>query len=372
MMVVYDKEKIKEQLSHEDIFELLEEWGGEPQLTSFGIISTTICHNLPGQGSRKLYYYFNDNNGFGLFKCFTGCENDVFDIFELVIKIMRLRHGKDYNLNDAVRWIATRFHIIGEYQEEQDMVLKDWKILAEYDRIKDISFTINSITLEEYDKTILDRFNYKVKIEPWLKDGIHQEIINKANISYYPGGEQIVIPHYDINNRLIGIRGRTLIQDEGEKYGKYRPLKVNNILYNHPLGMNLYNLNNSKNNIQIMKKAIVFEGEKSVLQYQSAFGIENDISVACCGSTLSTFQVQLLEQAGAQEIVLAFDRDFEEISDEKFERIKRRLVNIRNRYHNSINVSIIFDKKKITKIKSSPIDEGPEKFLTLFNERIVL
>ena len=371
-MIVYDKAKIKEQLTHENIFELLEEWGGEPQFTSFGIVSTTICHNLPGQGSRKLYYYFNDNNGFGLFKCFTGCENDVFDIFELVIKIMALRNGKRYDLNDAVHWIAARFHIAGDFQEEQNMVLKDWKILAEYDRIKDISFTINSITLEEYDKQILDRFNYKVKIQPWLNENISQEAIDKANISYYPGGEQIVIPHYDINNRLIGIRGRTLIQEEGEKYGKYRPLKINNKLYNHPLGMNLYNLNNSKSNIAVMKKAIVFESEKSALQYQSAFGFENDISVACCGSSLSAFQVQLLEQAGAQEIVLAFDRDFEEISDEKFKRIKRKLINIRNRYHNNINVSIIFDKRKITKIKASPIDEGPDQFLKLFNERIIL
>ena len=47
-----------------------------------------------------------------------------------------------------------------------------------------------------------------------------------------------------------------------EKYGKYRPVKINNLLYNHPLGMNLYNLNNSKNNIKLFGKAIVFESEK--------------------------------------------------------------------------------------------------------------
>ena len=79
-------------------------------------------------------------------------------------------------------------------------------------------------------------------------------------------------------------------------------------MYNHPLGMNLYNLNNSKDAIKIIKKAIVFEGEKSTLLYKSYFGLDNDISVACCGSSLSAYQIQLLVEHGAEEIIVAFDR----------------------------------------------------------------
>ena len=45
-------------------------------------------------------------------------------------------------------------------------------------------------------------------------------------------------------------------------FGKYRPLKINKLLYNHPLGMNLYNFNFSKNNFSLMKKAIIFEGKR--------------------------------------------------------------------------------------------------------------
>ena len=55
--------------------------------------------------------------------------------------------------------------------------------------------------------------------------------------------------------------------------------------------MNLYNLNHSQNNIKTIKKAIIFEGEKSCLLYQSYFGMENDISVACCGSSISNAQI---------------------------------------------------------------------------------
>jgi DNA primase len=60
-------------------------------------------------------------------------------------------------------------------------------------------------------------------------------------------------------------------------------------MYNHPLGLNLYNLNNSKDNIKKMQTAIVVESEKSCLLFQSYFGIENDITVACCGSNLSFY-----------------------------------------------------------------------------------
>ena len=81
-MVVFDKLKIREALTSENIFDLLQEWGGEPEYTNFGILSTTICHNKPGEGSKKLYYYENS----GLFRCYTGCDSS-FDIFELIIKV---------------------------------------------------------------------------------------------------------------------------------------------------------------------------------------------------------------------------------------------------------------------------------------------
>ena len=45
------------------------------------------------------------------------------------------------------------------------------------------------ITLQEYDDIILERLNYTVKIDPWLKEGISQEAMNHARIGFYPGGD---------------------------------------------------------------------------------------------------------------------------------------------------------------------------------------
>ena len=73
----YNKDKLKEQLEIEHIYDLLDYWSGEPEYSPKGLIAQTICHNLPGNGSRKLYYYESTQ----LFACYTGCAESSFDVF---------------------------------------------------------------------------------------------------------------------------------------------------------------------------------------------------------------------------------------------------------------------------------------------------
>ena len=367
-MIDYNKAKVKEALELEDIFALLNEFGGEPEYTSFGIISTTICHNLPGEGSRKLYYYINST----MFTCFTEC-NGSFDIFELVCKVAKIQWKEEYDLNAAVRWVARRFGISGDSVDGADEdALPDWKIFANYDKIKEINKNHNVQELPEYDPKILSIFNYNIKIEPWLEEGITQEVIEKACIGYYPGKDQITIPHYDQNGRFIGLRGRTLIKEEAEIYGKYRPISINHKLYNHPLGLNLYGLNWSKDNISQMKKAIIFESEKSCLKYASYFGWDNNLSVAVCGSNLSVNQMQLLLEKNVEEIIIAFDKQYQEINTEESKHWEKKLLGIYKKYHNDILITFMWDKWNLLGYKDSPIDCGMDNFLYLFKNRIIL
>ena len=363
-MISFDKSKIKESLSTENIFDLLNEWGGDPEYTDFGILSATICHNIPGEGSRKLYYYENST----LFKCYTGCDS-TFDIFELTIKVFDIQKHREMDLNDAVRYVAARFGLSGEYAEE-DEASEDWQLLDNYDRLAEIEVKDYSVCLKEYDTAILDRLNYSLKLLPWLDEGISQQVINEAKIGYYPGADMITIPHFDKDGRFIGLRGRAMAQDDVERFGKYRPIKIMKQMYNHPLGMNLYNLDHAKEQIGILGKAIIFESEKSCLLYRSYFAA--DISVACCGSNISIYQIQMLLEAGAKEIIVAFDRQFQEIGDKEFKHLTANLTNLHNKYKNEVQLSFIFDKKMITGYKASPIDEGKEKFLQLFKERVTL
>ena len=367
-MIKYDKDEIKEKLTTEMVFDIVEELGGAPKKTDFGFISATICHNEAGEGSHKLYYYENT----ALFRCYTGCDS-YFDIFELISKVKEVRSSEEWGLYDSVRWVAGRYGWGPTIEEEEDLPnLADWKILEKYNKIQSSpTQTDYNIQLPEFDRTILDNLNYPL-IADWIDEGITAEVLKRNLIGYYPSGEQITIPHFDIQGRFIGLRGRALSGADAERYGKYRPLMVGKQMYNHSLGLNLYNINNSAPQIKRIKTAIVFEGEKSCLLYQSYFGQENDISVACCGSSISSMQIALLLSLGVKEIIIAFDKQFKQKNDDEFKHLVKNLKAINTRYGHYTTISFLFDTNDILPYKASPIDCGPRTFLTMFKQRIIL
>lgn len=370
-MYEYDKNAIKESLNLDQIEDLLLEWNADPQRKGDIIVSKTICHN---GNSHKLYYYGNT----GLFKCYTDCGGEAFDIFELTKKVMsreypKIRQDSTWNLPEAVEYIAQKFGFAPVQKNNFDTVNihQDLQIFEKYDRIKDININSQEVELKTYDGSFLKNLP-RIKIQPWLSEGISQEVMDAANICYDPKNCGIVIPHYDINNRLIGIRERTLIKEQANTYGKYMPAKISGQMYNHPLSFNLYNLNHSKDNIKQMKKVFVFEGEKSTLLYRSYFKEENDLSVCICGSSFSTYQAWLLILLGAKEIIVALDKQFQTKGDEEFKKLVKNLKNIHKKYGKYVTISFLWDKENLLKYKSSPIDEGKEKFLQLYQNRINL
>ena len=143
-------------------------------------------------------------------------------------------------------------------------------------------------------------------------------------------------------------------------------------MYNHPLSFNLYNLNKSKDNIAKIKKAFLFESEKSTLLYASYFGKENDISVACCGSAFIGYQYKLLVEAGAEEICVSLDKQFQEVNDDEYKKLTKNLLNMQKKYGSKTQLSFLFDNNNLIGYKDSPIDRGPDIFLQLFKERIIL
>ena len=53
---MFDKDKIKNSLTIEQVFDLVDELGGEPIMYNGFFVSLTICHD---GDSHKLYYYDN-------------------------------------------------------------------------------------------------------------------------------------------------------------------------------------------------------------------------------------------------------------------------------------------------------------------------
>ena len=356
-------ENIKNNLTIEQIKDLLFALGGDPILKDEIIVSRTICHN---GHSHKLFYYNNTK----LFKCYTECS-DTFDVYDLIIRNKK-SEGIDFTLYQAIQFIIVFFNlsISTENFNINNEEISDWQILNKYEQNSSQEKQERIIDFKYYDDKIL-QYLPRPKIPMWIKEGISQEAMDNANIVFDPVQWGIVLPHYNIDGKLIGIRERTLVKEE-ENNGKYKPAILNYQMYNHPLGFNLYNLNNSKNNIRKIKKAIIFEGEKSCLKYASYFGINNDISVAVCGSSLTNYQVQLLKSLDVNEIVIAFDKQFKEIGDNEFKGWVKKLKDINKKYSLIVQVSFMFDKWNLLSYKDSPIDQGPEIFTQLFERRVVI
>lgn len=366
--MAFDKDKVKNSLSLEDVYTFVEELGGNPSLHGSMLMIDTICHNSIGEGSHKLYYYDNTK----LFKCYTDC-GEYFDIFELMVKVSDIQYAEEWELPRAVAFVANRFNIESIEQDGfQEQQSSDWLYFNNLKKLEEkAGKEKKNVELKEYDEKILRAMPTPI-IKPWLDEGITRETMKTYEISYYPKEAQIVIPHRDKDNRLIGVRGRTLVREDGERYGKYRPIIINSKMYNHPLGFNLYGLNLTKANIESVKKVVVFEGEKSVMLYDSYFGTENNISVASCGSSITQHQFEILRDLGVQELIIAFDKQFKEIGDDEFKRLTKNIKKLAEKYKNYMTISCLFDKTNILNYKDSPIDQGKEVFIQLFQDRIIL
>ena len=370
MSIRFDKDEIKNSLTIEQVEQFLAEHGGEPVKRIGTLVSRTICHNpADGNGSHKLYYYENTH----LFKCYTGCaETGGFDIFDLTRKIMKIQSNIEMSLYDAQIYIINFFSldVVFDFQKDTEKNL-DFQIFNKWRRNKTADEQQKRIEFQFFDSSVL-RWLPRKDIVPWVREGIDQEIMDNHWIRFDPYSYGIVIPHFDIKNRLIGIRERTLIKDN-EVYGKYRPAIIDGKMYNHPLGFNLYNLNWSWANIQKTKKVIIGEGEKFCLMYCSMFGYENDITVACCGSNLTSHQFKLLQDLGVEEIVIAFDKQFQKPGDDEWQRWTKKLTEIHRKYSGFVKISFMFDiEGNLLGYKDSPIDKGREIFEYLYKNRITL
>ena len=204
----------------------------------------------------------------------------------------------------------------------------------------------------------------------WIEEDISIETMKIFNILFSISRNQIIIPHYDINNNLIGIRGRFLDQNDIELYGKYRPVEIEGISYAHPLSLNLYGLNVVKNNIKNIHKVILFEGEKSV-QKSYEYYKDNSIGVAVCGSHFNKNQLDLLiKNFDLNEIIIAFDKEYE--SPKEIIDYKIKMKELCKKYINYCNFSYIIDTKNRLELKDAPIDKGKEVFEELLKERVVV
>ena len=319
------------------------------------IICPTICHNpISKAESMKLYWYQN----YKIFRCYTQC-NESMSIFKLYQKFMEINYHE-------VSRAEAREYIKGILSH---VILKQKENVHDTWSIEEYKFDKTLPTLPIYSKEIMTYF-IKYYHPTWLKDGITKSAMDKFNIRFSISQNKIIIPHYNINGELIGIRGRTIDPEEAKVYGKYRPIQIGNKIYNHHLGFNLYGIYENKNGLKKRRSAIIAEGEKSVLLDYGNYG-EYANTVACCGSSFNKYQISLLTDIlGVNEITIAFDKEYKIWNDEKAKKYRAKITKMCEEYSNQANFFYIWDYENLLNEKDSPFDKGKEVFEYLYKNRV--
>lgn len=363
-MFRYDKDQLKENLTADDVIRLLHKLGAENVTdlseTKGYITANTICHNLH-DGSEKLYYYVDSQ----LFYCFTECSCS-FDIYELVQKRFRL-HNNEISFAKVVEWVAQQsgksFGFgFGEVEIKPPPVQSELEWMNRFVRKK--------TKLEEppvYNDKILEVFS-KVHHPSFLEDGISHRAMDKFEIMYYNKEERIVIPHRNKDGGLIGIKGRATRQDEIDRGFKYIPITVQNKMYNFPTHSNLYGLYQNQETIKRLKKVIIFESEKSVMQCETYWPNHN-FSVALCGRNISQYQIDMLLELGVEEVQLALDKEFKEIGSLEYQRDIEHILKIGSKFAPYVRVYTLFDRYGLLDYKDSPSDKGKEILVQLMKKK---
>lgn len=343
-----DASQVKDLLSIDDIVDLLYELDGRPTKRGNQIFSRTICHD---GDSNKLIYYAESKS----FHCFTGCSC-TYDIYSLIQKIYGLDFGSSF------RYICGKFGIN-----------PDFNFLAA-DRV-DTSF-INKFkpkepkyALNEIDKNLLNSF-YQLYHQSWIEDGISINTMKKFNILFSIRENKIVIPHFDLEDRLLGIRGRALNKEEIEAGKKYMPLFHKGEIRKHPTGGNIYGLNVTKQAVKRYKTLILFESEKSPMQLNTMlpdFSIGGGIS----GSSLTDEQVKIIQSLGVENVVLGLDKEFHENGSDEEKFYKQKVGSgFITKLLPYFRVSLLWDRENLLEYQDSPTDKGLEVFERLWETRI--
>lgn len=328
----------------------------------------TICHNINDGG-----YNLAFNKETRSFCCFSECSCS-YSLLSLIKKRRELL-GEPCSTYQSLKWLCNELGIEFNFKEEVKQVntnIYKWQnSLLKY--TKNYSNATNKI----YDKSIL---NYLTPCyyEPWLKEGMTKESLDKFDIRWYNRLQQVVIPIYDDEGNLVGTHDRNT-NPELIDYAKYDHLRMlDGTEYKFQMGLVLYGLNMNKADIERTRTAILFEAPKSVIHIDGFY--DYNISVAMFGMNLQKAKLKLLLKYGVNKFIIALDRQYENVMIDgkytkeflKYREKVDRIIDMIRPYAQEIGVVWDNDEDRFLGYKDSPVDQGKEVWEKLFERREIV
>lgn len=361
-----DRDELLKLYSVEDVTELLMEMGSNPPLhdNQGNLIFTTVCHHGDNQ---KLYYYPNSQ----WFTCYTGCGS--LSLYDVVSNHFGIEFKDAYRMLADRKGVNVHRRRVGLHKERMEIDDLDFLKRHLYKPKK------STTELPAYNECVLNIFDLEYPLD-WYEEGITPEVAEYFDIRYCHSQNKAVIPHRDIKGSLVGIRARSYNKWDVANGRKYMPITVQGTTYRYPMHFNLYGIYENQENIKRIRKAIIFESEKSVMLYASMYGQDNNIALALGGMNLSLYQRDMLLNLGVEEIIFCLDKEYSEEMYENKESKQfkqmisyfKKLKKMTGYFINYCSVSVVMTWDDRLELKDAPIDKGQEVFEELISERYLI
>ena len=314
----------------------------------------------PLEGSPKLIFYTDSH----IFMGYTaGRSYDIISLVQTRLALLK----QPCSFLDACQFIIDTTNInpdsISHIKKEGHVY--DWSNLERFVRVRKYGNQ-----LSEYNRNIIDTLP-PLYPQAWIDEGISEETMDKYQIRYYERCNQTVIPCFDDEARLVGVRVRNWDKDRVEQ-AKYMPLvTLDGQCYKFNTNQVFYGINYNKPEIERTGKVIIVESEKAVMKLDTYMGRHN-IALGMYGSNLGIQRRNQLLKMGVNTVSYVVDNDFIGQDDEFFEQWREKIRHFIKLWDGFCRVEIVWDNLGLLGPKENATDRTKEVWEQLWENREII
>lgn len=314
----------------------------------------------PYQGSPALVFYTDTKIFFGMT---MGRSYDCISLVQTRLNLL----GQTCSFLDACNWILEKTGLDPTKIAKPltNTHVYDWSELERFVRVRKYGNQ-----LPEYDRNIIDTLP-PLYPQAWIDEGISEETMAKYQIRYYERCNQTVIPCFDSEARLIGVRVRNWDKDRVEQ-AKYMPLiTLDGQCYKFNTNQMFYGINYNKPEIERIGKVIIVESEKAVMKLDTYMGRHN-IALGMYGSNLGIQRRNQLIKMGVNTVSYVVDNDFIGQDDEFFEQWREKIQHFIKLWDGFCRIEIVWDNLGLLGPKENATDSTKEVWEQLWENREII
>lgn len=327
------------------------------------ILESLNCHHITNHGERYFSCGMPDgdnpkstiiyNNEYIEVNAYTRNIKDKYGYSDIISLVGFI--NKEGNFSKNLKWICDTIGL-DYYSENIEDIPDSIKWTKWMMKIADGEIDDENEILKPVSEKVLTYYKpYLSKM--FYEDGIAYEVQQEFEIGYDLATHRITIPIRDELGTLVGVKGRAILNTQGDKYIYLEPCAKSHILYG---------LFNNYEDIKRKNQVIVVESEKSVMKLMTN-GVFNAVAIG--GHQLSRVQVEKLIRLNVDEIVICYDEEV--CRDKETGKVsKKEYMDEVNKFISQQDVSIMVDiHGTILDKKESPAD-CINKFNIMYENRI--